>query len=209
MSDRKMIRHIGSLPWHRRYRYTAPTAWRAMTDDEWEQIRPLIVQTGAPGRPMQDPRRRLDACFYAACMPEAWHHLPEEFGNFETVSRTFRRWAERGVWDNLLLWAASGRMGLDGLEYIICRAFRRAWRVVGLAGLKLARRVGLLTALRAPPHWLPDPDLSAFLRKHMLAPAIAAAMQGQPPSAADSGMWVALLRACEGRARIPAGSAPP
>lgn len=199
------FRHIGSAPWVHRYRLTPPAPWRPLTDEEWEQIRPLIVQPNAPGRPLADPRGRLDACLYAACMSGAWHNLPREHGYHETVSRQFRRWAHRGVWDNLLIWASSGRMFSQQLEYMICRAFRRAWRLLGLAGLRLARRAGLLTAMRAPPHWLPDPDLSEFVHKREMAAVLVAP---EPPRRPIIARLLAMLRAAQGLCRIPAGSAP-
>lgn len=202
------LRHLGSAPWFHRYRTTKPAPWRPLTDEEWEQIRPLIVDPTAPGPQMADPRGRLDACLHGACMPGAWDRLPKEFGRADTVARTFRRWAHRGVWDNLLIWAASGRVFTPQLEYMICRAFRRGWRILGLAGLKLARRAGLLTAFRAPPHWLPDPDLSEFLHKHVLRPALDSPAGQYPLTRAACGLWKTLYSLCIGRSRIPPGSAP-
>jgi transposase len=209
MTPRQILSHIGSAPWLHRFRYTKPAPWRPLTDEEWEYIRPLLVDTNAPGRPMQDPRGRFDACLYGACMPGAWESLPERFGRPDTVSRCFRRWAHRGVWDNLLIWAASGRFFLPQLEYMICRAFRRAGRLLGLAGLKLARRAGLLTALRAPPHWLPDPDLSEYLHKRVLAPALAHPAGQYLPTRAECSLWKTLYSVCIGRRRIPRCAAPP
>ena len=209
MTPRQLLLSIGSAKWHHRYRYTKPAPWRPITDEEWEYIRPLIVDPHAPGRPIPDPRARFDACLYAACMPGAWDTLPEQFGKPDTISRTFRRWAHRGVWDNLLIWAASGRFFLPQLEYLICRAFRRAWRVLGLNALRLARRTGLLTALRAPPHWLPDPDLSEYLHQYHLIPAHRDNPPGWLPSRWQCWLWKNLYTACMGRSRIPRGSAPP
>ena len=53
---------------------------------------------------------------------------------------------------------------MAGLRYRICRAFRRMARLLPVASLALARRLGLLTALPCAPAWLPDPDLSETLR---------------------------------------------
>ena len=49
---------------------------------------------------------------------------------------------------------------LRRLESWICRTYRRAWRILGVWGVALARRIGFLSALRAPSVLLPDPDLS-------------------------------------------------
>jgi hypothetical protein len=52
---------------------------------------------------------------------------------------------------------------LRRLTHWLCRAWRRATRIVGLYAIRLARRLGLLSALKGP-HWmLPDPDLSDSL----------------------------------------------
>lgn len=32
----------------------------------------------------------------------AWRDLPERFGNWNTIYKNFRRWAEAGVWEDLL-----------------------------------------------------------------------------------------------------------
>jgi len=51
------------------------------------------------------------------------------------------------------------------MEYWLCRAARRAMRLLGMAGLVRARRLGLLTALPMVPWMMPDPDLSESLRR--------------------------------------------
>ena len=95
-------------------------------------------------------------------MAGPWKDLPEEFGKADTVSRQFRRWADAGLWEVLLhIVGQQGRgAGLGSLLYFQCRAFRRGYRVLGLRGLRLARALGMDSALRAPRAWLPDPDLS-------------------------------------------------
>ncbi len=39
---------------------------------------------------------------------------------------------------------------LRRLEAWICRSFRRTWRILGVSGMALARRLGFLSALRSP-----------------------------------------------------------
>ena len=51
---------------------------------------------------------------------------------------------------------------LRRLESWICRTFRSAWRLLGVPGVALARRLGFLSALRAPSVFLPDPHLSGI-----------------------------------------------
>lgn len=159
---------------------TRPRAWAPLTDAEWEALAPMLWALGcglpAPGarrggRPMEEAavRARLDAIFRAVTLKHpkggrgAWRQLPEEFGRADTVSRTYRRWAQRGLWSRLLEEVAdpSAPPVLRRLAYFACCAFRRAWRLIGLeAAVALARRLKLVTALPAPPSWLPDPGLS-------------------------------------------------
>ena len=60
------------------------------------------------GRPIRDPRTRLDAIFWLAAhtlpgrAPPPWAALPPEFGKPDTVSRQFRRWARTGLWTKFL-----------------------------------------------------------------------------------------------------------
>ena len=50
-----------------------------------------------------------------------------------------------------------GAAVLRRLESWICRAYRRAWRLLGVQGMALARRLGFLSGLRGPSSLLPDP----------------------------------------------------
>ncbi len=56
---------------------------------------------------------------------------------------------------------------LRRLESWICRSYRRAWRLLGVQGVVLARRLGFLSALRAPSVFLPDPDLSEYVKSRL------------------------------------------
>ena len=127
---------------------------------------------------MRDPRGRLDAIFWmAAHLPgpgwslAPWRTLPPEFGKPDTVARQFRRWAQAGLWARLLEALADpeypGIAILRCLESWICRTFRRAWRLLGVQGVVLARRLGFLSALRAPSVFLPDPHLSESIKSKL------------------------------------------
>src|SRR5246500_2019915 len=59
----------------------------------------LIRGTGWPPR---DHRRVLDAVFWVMRTGAPWRDLPEEFGNWNSIFRQFRRWADSGVWDVIL-----------------------------------------------------------------------------------------------------------
>jgi transposase len=157
---------------------TRPRPWAPLTDVEWEAVASYLWVHGCgmaapgqarPGRPLPDPRGRLDVIFRAVTLkrPEggraAWSALPENFGRPDTISRTFRRWAAAGLWARLLAEVAcpTAPAALKRLTYFICCAFRRAVRIIGKdAAIALARRLKLHSALPAPSTYLPDAGLS-------------------------------------------------
>jgi transposase len=193
-------------------RLTKPVPWRPMTDEEWEAVMHFMVFVHpGPGRPtIFGARRALDGCFHAACFNGPWKNLPAAYGKPDSMSRLFRRWAHAGLWSMMLKFVARERPGLEAIQYWVCRAFRRAWRIQGLAGLRLARRLGLDSALRAPSWLLPDPDLSDYYHK-VLLPRHQATLFEQPLHIIRThiGLWKQLYRLMLGRRSIPRGMAPP
>ncbi len=169
-------------PPHRlpRPRYSPARAWEPLSDDEWAVLFPFVHRHAGAGRPVRNPRARLDAIFWLAAQPcralPPWAALPSAFGKPDTVSRQFRRWAAAGLWTRLLEALADpdrpGLAVLRRLESWICRSYRRAWRLLGVPGTALARRLGFLSALRGPSWYLPDPDLSEWVMRR-LAPVLA------------------------------------
>ncbi len=154
-----------------RRRYSPERVWAPFSDAEWAVLSPFVLRAaGAAGRPVRDPRARLDAVFWLAAntrpgtAPPPWATLPSAFGRPDTASRQFRHWAKAGLWTRLLEALTDperpGGAVLRRLESWICRAYRRAWRILGVPGVALARRLGFLSALRGPSWLLPDPDLS-------------------------------------------------
>ena len=228
-------------------RYSPERPWEKLSDDEWSVLSPFLHRAAereaerkreaefaaaqhpdAPaiphrrpaGRPVRDPRARLDAIFWLAAhtlpgrAPPPWAALPPEFGKPDTVSRQFRRWAKQGLWTKLLeALADSSRPGitiLRRLESWICRTYRRAWRLLGVGGMALARRLGFLSALRGPSWLLPDPDLSEQVFSKLRAAMLRARQHGLrvlPPGFLRS--YKKLLAIAAGRRSIPRSLAPP
>jgi transposase len=203
-----------------------------MTDAEWDAIAPYLWASGcglrggigftSGGRPMADPRGRLDAIFRGATLkwqgPKGayrapWRALPEQLGNPDTVSRTHRRWAHARLWPRLLE-AALDRFAppeLRGMAHWICCAFRRAIGVMGLAAIVLARRLRLHSALPAPPHWLPDPSLHGPWQRLVqgLVAALAAGLPWRsPPGIAGAADLPLLWDRVIGRRPLPRWAEP-
>ena len=158
----------------------SPTPWRdwePLSDDEWAVLSPFVFRHNGPGRPVRDPRGRLDAIFWLAARRQRhlppWRALAPEFGKPDTVARQFRRWAAAGLWTRLLQALADpdhpGIQILRRLESWICRTYRRAWRLLGVQGVVLARRLHFFSALRAPSVFLPDPHLSELVKNRLRA----------------------------------------
>jgi transposase len=71
----------------------------AISDADWARVKNLL-----PGRPGQsgwlgrDNRLFLDAVLWIGKTGAPWRDLPERFGNWNSVWRRFRRWAQKGTW---------------------------------------------------------------------------------------------------------------
>ncbi|MFC0409702.1 transposase [Roseomonas elaeocarpi] len=148
-------------------RLTPSTPWTPLSDDAWAALLPYVLPRSGPGRPIRDLRARMDAIFHLASTTDPWRALPAEYGKAQTVSRYFRRLTHAGLWQRLLHALSGDSLApnhpLRAIEYLICRACRRAYRLIGLPLVLLVRRLGLSTALPGPPWMLPDPDLSQTL----------------------------------------------
>ena len=90
-----------------------------MTDDEWAIFAPFLTMPSASGgRPPDNHRRVLDGILWIARTGAPWRDLPEEFGNWNSVWRQFRRWCLSGVWDIVLQAFADSGGELDALQMI-------------------------------------------------------------------------------------------
>lgn len=177
-------------------RLSAPHGWRRLTEAElrfvWPALEALCLHE--VGRPAGlDLLTRFEAVLEAAMVRRPWREVvtttaPAAKG--DTLGRTFRRWAERGLWLRLLLRLHRKRPDLPALTYFICRAARRAWRVQGEAGVRAAFETGFASALRGPPRCFPDRDLSAHWRRALIRPVLPL-LFGLPRGAADAVLRVA------------------
>lgn len=73
-----------------------------LTDQEWEQIAPLIPSNkGKRGRPPKDDRLMLNAMVWLARSGAPWRDLPERYGSYSSVYSRFRKWIDDGILDNI------------------------------------------------------------------------------------------------------------
>ena len=76
---------------------------QALTDAQWERLRPLLPPPPAGrGRPRADDRTVVEGILWRLATGAPWRGLPERFGPWATVYSRFRRWQRAGVWDRVL-----------------------------------------------------------------------------------------------------------
>ena len=187
---------------HRRpIRITPARCWQPLTDAEWDALLPFALVRNGPGRPLKDARKRMDAVFWVAASGSPWRAVPPRFGKPDTVARHFRRLSHAGLWERLLRALARPDCppALLALEHWVVSACRRAARLRGIALLTLARRLGLLSALRAPSHLLPKPDLSELVDRWLRRAAAYAREHGLDAET------LGVLRLCHRLGRFAAG----
>jgi transposase len=73
-----------------------------LSDSQWERVAPLLPgKPGDPGRSGRDNRLFLEAVLWIARTGSPWRDLHNEFGNWNSVARRFRRWALKGVFEHI------------------------------------------------------------------------------------------------------------
>jgi transposase len=197
---------MSSTPGH----LTTPRPWSPLSDHEWTCLAPYLTRhlVGRGGR-TRDLRARMDAIFRVAASNDPWRALPPEYGRADTAARFFRRLSREGLWQRLLEALATRAIPdhLRALEHWICRACRRATRILGLGFIVLIRRLGFLSALRGPPHMVPNPDLTETIRSFPLRLCFEPEFQTKRGNIVIRAL-ITLHRLCGGRKHIPRRFAP-
>ena len=79
-----------------------------ISDRSWELIEPQLSGTSRScGVTAKDNRLFLEAVLWKVRVGGPWRDLPPGFGNWNSVFRRFRRWAESDVFENIFI-AVSG-----------------------------------------------------------------------------------------------------
>ena len=118
-----------------------------MTDEEWAYFERFLIRR--VGRRPRDHRRVLDAIFWLMRTGAPWRDLPGEFGDWNAVSRQFRRWSASGVWDEMLQAVADSGGDADLLQMIDSTTIRAHRCAAGQkGGFKIKRSVGRVAGSR-------------------------------------------------------------
>lgn len=73
-----------------------------ISDVDWKRIVPLLPgKEGDVGRTAQDNRQFINGVLWIARSGAPWRDLPERYGNWNSVFQRFRRWAKKGVWQQV------------------------------------------------------------------------------------------------------------
>jgi transposase len=75
----------------------------ALTDDQWEILRPLLPpeKRTTAGRPATSHRRILNAILWLCRTGSPWRDLPSELGPWRTIATRFYRWQKDGTWHRI------------------------------------------------------------------------------------------------------------
>ena len=73
-----------------------------ITDRSWSILEPLLAGSARDrGRTAKDNRLFLEAVLWKVRVGGPWRDLPTGFGEWNSIFRRFRRWAERAVFKRL------------------------------------------------------------------------------------------------------------
>jgi transposase len=79
------------------------TGLPALTDTQWELLRPLLPpQKPRTGRPATDHRQVVEGMLWVVRTGSSWRELPERFGPWSTVASRYQRWCKTGIWVQIL-----------------------------------------------------------------------------------------------------------
>lgn len=75
----------------------------ALTNAQWEQLRPLLPAQKPPtGQPATDHRLVVEGMLWVGRTGSSWRELPERFGSWSTVASRYQRWCKAGIWARIL-----------------------------------------------------------------------------------------------------------
>lgn len=95
-----------------------------LSDEQWAKLAPLLPpeQRSGAGRPAHPNRRLLNGILWILRTGAPWRDLPERYGPWSSVYSRFRRWQQRGVWEQVfaaLKQDAAARGALDWAVHFV------------------------------------------------------------------------------------------
>ena len=75
----------------------------ALTDTEWERVRPVLPpQQPWTGRRRHDHRTILSGILTVVGTDLSWREIPEAYGKWETAYKRYRLWCDEGRWSRIV-----------------------------------------------------------------------------------------------------------
>lgn len=75
----------------------------ALTDEQWEQIQPLLpMENKGKGRPFKSNRLILDGMLFQMKSGVAWKSLPKHFGRYKCITERLHLWCKMGIWQPIV-----------------------------------------------------------------------------------------------------------
>lgn len=73
-----------------------------VSDQQWQKLNNLLPgKAGDVGGTAAHKRAFINAVLWIARSGAPWRDLPERFGPWNSVYRRFRRWAQKGIWQQV------------------------------------------------------------------------------------------------------------
>lgn len=75
-----------------------------VTDENGNKLEPIITELLGKwgGSNANDNRLFVNACLWIIRTGSPWRDLPTEYGKFNAVHRRYKRWCDKGIWDQIL-----------------------------------------------------------------------------------------------------------
>jgi len=90
-----------------------------VSDEAWALIGPLFPKVKATGGPPVDRRTVVEATAWRFRTGAPWRDVPERLGNWNTIYRNFNRWADAGVWAQVLEKVQSLAQQQGDLDWVV------------------------------------------------------------------------------------------
>jgi putative transposase len=118
------------------------TIWE-VSDDLWNIMQAIWDELDPPswtGRDRIDQRVALNGIIYQMRSGCPWNHLPKPFGDHSSVHRTFQRWVQKGVLEQIWATLVESCEELGGVD----------WRWQSPDGAMGKARFGGMRSVRTP-----------------------------------------------------------
>jgi transposase len=105
--------------WCRSFRVDDGPDRHDLTDEEWDQLVPLLPGHPRQGHRWNDHRTVIGGILFRTRAGCRWRDLPERYGNWKTVYGRRRRWSLDGTWEKVLDAMRAGCDEAEGADWAV------------------------------------------------------------------------------------------